>query len=279
MSLPFAAPAAPVDFGRPELPAERRAAILALLLTPDCPRERHAWAEAVRTLETGWLIGEWVDQLPAGARLPVLAALLDESAPEPLPVRQALLLDARRIMCADGRVRPIDRLTWLVMRHRLGGRAWPRRGGLRDDVHLNHLPLALRQAIGHITAYLARLVPAPVQDAVVGVAGTAWYDTVMHDVWGDASALPGCHVPDVDTFGRAAHLLQSLGWMHRPILARLWVDAATTRPGLATRPGEPLPVAAQALWLACTLLDTPLPPALARHFVETPGQGQARDGT
>ena len=40
MSLPFAAPTAPVDFGRPELPAERRAAILALLLTPDCPRER-----------------------------------------------------------------------------------------------------------------------------------------------------------------------------------------------------------------------------------------------
>jgi hypothetical protein len=138
----------------------------------------------------------------------------------------------------------------------------------------------MRQAIARFTAYLSRMVPTTAHDdALVGVAGAAWHDTVLRDVWGDASALPNCHVPDVDELGRAVQTLQALGWMHRPILARLWVDAAVTRPGLITRPGEPLPVAAQALWLACELLDTPLPPALAHHFIETPGQGRQHGGT
>ena len=35
---------------------------------------------------------------------------------------------------------------------------------------------------------------------------------------------------------------------------------------------EPLPVAAEALRLACVLIDTPLPPALAAHFIREPEQ-------
>jgi hypothetical protein len=89
-------------------------------------------------------------------------------------------------------------------------------------------------------------------------------------------------VPDVDTLGRALHTLGELGWMHRPVLVRRWTEAALTHPGLIVHADEPLPTAAEALWLACALLDTPLPPTLACHFIDTPQTadtpGQAGEG-
>ena len=207
--------------------------------------------------------------LPAAARLPVLHALLQRWTTEPLAERQALLLSVRRVMGADGRVGPLDRLVWLAVRHWLAGPARPHRGGLREHNDLDHLPLALRLAIAQFSAGLARLVPCSVPDALVGAAGAAWYDTVMRGVWGTAVHPPTCQVPDVDTLGRALHTLRELGWMHRPVLARQWTDAAQTHPGLIVHADEPLPAAAEALWLACALLDTPQPPALACHFIET----------
>lgn len=247
---------------------ERRAAVLALLLTPDSARERRAWAEETHGVATHAEILAATRQLPAGARLPALDALLGPCAAAPLPERQALLHSVRRVMCADGRVGPLDRLVWLMARHRLAGPTRPHRGGVREHNALEHLPLALRQAIAQFTAYLARLVPASgTPDVLVSAAGATWYDTVMRGVWGAEAHPPTCQVPDVDGLGRALLALQALGWMHRPVLARLWTDAAYTRPGLRVHAGEALPVAAEALWLACTLLDTPLPPALACHFI------------
>lgn len=259
----------------------RQAAVLALLLTPGSARERRAWEEATRDVPASAQVRAWTGQLPAGARLPALNGLLRQCAAEPLEARQALLRSLRRLMCADGQISALDRLAWLLVRQRLAGPARPHRGGVREHNALEHLPLALRQAIAQFTAYLARMVPvgAPTgwgEDGVlVGVAGTAWYDTVMRGVWGPEVVAPTCHVPDVDGLGRALQTLQTLGWMHRPVLARLWTDAATTRPGLLVHAGEALPVAAEALWLACSLLDTPEPPALACHFVQpASGSGQ-----
>jgi hypothetical protein len=264
---------------------ERRAAVLALLLTPDSDRERRAWEEATLGVATRAEVRGWTRQLPASARLPALAGLLVQCAAEPLEQRQALLLSLRRMMCADGQVKALDRLVWLTVRHRLAGPTRPHRGGVRAHNALEHLPLALRQAIAQFTAYLARLVPQgtpEVPGVLVGVAGTSWYDTVMRGVWGADSHPPTCHLPDVDGLGRALQTLQALGWMHRPVLARLWTDAATIRPGLLTHASEGLPVAAEALWLACALLETPLPPAVTCHFIpvdQPSGQEVETDGT
>ena len=264
---------------------ERRTAVLALLLTPGRDRERRAWQEAIRGVTASNQVHSWTQQLPASARLPALAGLLSRCAAEPLESRQALLHSLRRMQCADGRVGALDRLVWLAVRHRLAGPPRPHRGGVRSHNELEHLPLGLRQAIAQFTAYLARLVPQgepDVSGALVGAAGTTWYDTAMRSVWGTVNPPPTCHLPDVDGLGRALQMLQALGWMHRPVLARLWTDAATTRPGLLVHADDGLPVAAEALWLACTLLDTPLPPALACHFipaVQPSGQEAEAGGT
>lgn len=248
---------------------ERRAAVLALLLTPDSDRERRAWAEETRGVGTNAHVRRQTMLLPPAARLPALHMLLQPLATEPLAERQALLMSVRRVMCADGQVGPLDRLVWLAVRHWLAGPQRPHRGGLREHNDLDHLPLALRLAIAEFSGYLARLVPCSPSDALVGATGVIWYDTVMRGVWGTAAHPPTCHVPDVDTLGRALRTLRELGWMHRPVLARLWTDAAHTHPGLIVHADEPLPTAAEALWLACALLDTPLPPVLACHFIET----------
>ena len=253
---------------------ERQAAVLALLQTPGSDRERRAWEEATRGVTASVRVRAWTGQLPASARLPALSGLLRQCAAAPLEERQSLLRSLRRLMCADGRISAIDRLAWLMVRQRLAGPTRPHRGGTREHNALEHLPLALRQAIAQFTAYLARMVPVGasgggvVDGVLVGVAGTAWYDTVMRGVWGAEAVAPTCHVPDVDSLGRALQALQALGWMHRPVLARLWTDAASTRPGLLVHADEHLPLAAEALWLACSLLDTPRPPALSCHFVE-----------
>lgn len=259
---------------------ECHAAVLALLQTPGSARERRAWEEATQGVEHRASLHDCIARLPPGARLPALDRLLHTCADAPLARRQALLQTLRRMMCADGQIRPLDRLAWLVVRHRLAGPARPHRGGLREHNELEHLPLALRQAIAQFTAYLARLVPhatgAGHDGVLVSSAGTLWHDAVLRGVWGHEAHPPTCHVPDVDSLARALQTVQALGWMHRPVLARLWTDAATTRPGLLVHADEPLPVAAEALWLACALLDTPLPPALACHFlVQAEAGGQA----
>jgi hypothetical protein len=250
-------------------PGERRAAVLALLLTPDSARERQAWDEELTGVPSALLVHTQVQLLPPVAHLPVLERLLNIASDSPLAERQALLLSARRVMCADGRVRPRDRLLWLLMRHRLVGQAPPHRGGARESNELTGLPLAMRLALARFSAFLARLVPIPAADAVVGAAGAAWYRMVVNTLWGAAPDPPACQPPDVDTLGRALHTLHELAWMRRPLLARTWVDAALPAWLGCADPADRLP-GAEALRVACDLLDTPLPPSLARLFIEPP---------
>jgi len=56
---------------------ERRAALLALLLTPDSARERQAWTEELAGVSTAVLLHTQVQLLPSAARLPVLERLLN----------------------------------------------------------------------------------------------------------------------------------------------------------------------------------------------------------
>ncbi|MDQ5895960.1 MAG: hypothetical protein QG612_46 [Pseudomonadota bacterium] len=259
---------------------ERQAAVLALLMVSDNAREHRAWQEAVRGVHGAEAMRERIGRLPASARLPALERLLRAAAQDqPVEERQALLQSARRVMCADGSVSPLDRLLWLAMRHQLSGPVRLHRGSMREETGLEHLPLPMRLAIACLSGYLARMVPEPPRQERVDAVGVAWHDQVMRQVWGTATPAPTCQVPDVDQLGRALQTLSGLGWVHRPLLAKAWVDAADTRPGLRSRLEDPLPVAAEALRLACVLIDTPLPPALAAHFIHEPEQEPRAVGT
>lgn len=233
-------------------PGELRAAILALLLTPGSARERRAWQEETSGLSTARSVREEIKKLGPAVRLPWLDQLLGRVARAPLTDRQNLLASARRVMSADGQIRPIDRLHWLLMRQRLGEAmpVTPAAGGQNDIAQTS---LHTRREIARLTAFLARLMPD----------GEAWYLSVMRP-WLDDDTLPPCQAPDADGLVHALQELQMLPWMLKPVLVRAWTAAA-----LRHKPPGPLPgEAADALRLACALLDSPLPPELARHYVE-----------
>jgi hypothetical protein len=260
---------------------ELRAMLLALVMTPGSSRERQCWIEETDELEGVSFLMSDLETLPAPARLPALEAVLVHAAALPLAERQDLAPAVRRVMCADGRVRPLDRLTLLLVRHRLSGTQAPLRASLRDaDPDLGHLPLALRLAAAELSAYLARLVPQADPRARVGSAGAGWHARVVAALWGGSPHPPACQVPDTDALVHAIQTLRQLDWMRRPLLVRVWLDALhalaeqvgapAARGGVAGLGGLDLD-GAEALRLACGLLDTPLPPELSRLFAELPG--------
>jgi Zn-dependent protease with chaperone function len=233
-------------------PGELRATILALLLTPGSQRERRAWRDETRGLSTADALRGEVKKLGPRVRLPWLEALLARVSRAPLLDRQTLMESARRIMAADGQVRPIDRLHLLLLRQRLGEAAGVKAS---TDAHndMAQLSLHLLRQIARLTAFLARLVPE----------GEDWYASVMQP-WLKGDALPPCEAPDADALVHALQEVQALPWMLKPVLVRAWLDAAL----VGKAPGGLSPEAADALRLAAALLDSPLPPELARHYVE-----------
>jgi Zn-dependent protease with chaperone function len=250
-------------------PGERRAALLALLLTPGSAREKQAWREETEGVASAGRVRSDVQLLSFAARAPAFELLLDRSRPAPVPERQALVEAARRVMSADGLVRPIDRLRWLAMRHRLGETRPPRAAAAAAaDNDMTNLPLPMVDHIATMTAFLARLVPAAEAAAAVGAAGHAWYQAVMASWAGryrDAGRdLPPCRPPDADMLMHALWGVQELSWMLRPVLLRAWVDEACAMRETPALREE----AADALRLAALLLDAPLPPVLARHYLE-----------
>lgn len=241
-------------------PGELHAAILALLLTPGSQRERRAWREETKGLSSADALRQDVKTLGPALRLPWLEALLARLARAPLAERQALVEATRRVMTADGLVRPIDRLHWLLLRHRLGDApATLHASGVGND--MAQLSLHTRREIARVTAFLSRLVPdASTPDRT---RSEAWYHTVLQP-WLSGQALPPCEPPDADGLAVALQELQALPWMLKPVLVRAWAEAAWHHKA----PGPLGAEAADALRLACALLDSPMPPALARHYVE-----------
>ncbi len=262
-------------------PGELRAMLLALVLTPGSSRERQCWIEETDMLEGVSFLMSDLALLPASARLAALEAALGHAAALPLVHRQDIAPALRRVMCADGRIRPIDRLTLLLVRQRLAGVTAPQRASLRDaDPELGHLPLAMRIAVADLTAFLARVVPQADPQARVGAAGAGWHARVVAALWGPAPHPPACQVPDTDGLVQALMTVRQLDWMRRPLIVRLWLDALHA---LAEQPGAPVASGgiaslggldlggAEALRVTCGLLDTPTPPELARLFTELPG--------
>lgn len=261
-------------------PLELHATVLALLLPRDSQRALRAWeieCEAhPHSHPAAQALRAHVAALPAAARLPWFETMLARLRSSPLPARQALLAATRRLMGARGTVRPIDRLHWLVMRLRLGeapGVAAP----AGASTALSQLPQADVHAIAMFSAFLSRMVPVAepaaggagaepepgtaAAAAPAPAAGAAWYASVMAP-WAHLGDVPPLALPDTDGIVYALHALQALAWMQRPVLVRGWVTAAQ----LHSRHGRLTDSAADALRLSCALLDSPLPPELARHY-------------
>lgn len=253
---------------------ELRAILLSLILTPGSARERQAWVEETSTIPEARSIIQLIQQLPPEACPALLERVLLEGTAAPPMERIELLRSVRRLMCADGKVRPIDRLRWLLVRHVLarpyGQDLHTVRGSSAGNSDLTKLAPSLRLAIAHLTAYLARIVPMSDPVSKIGAIGIAWYRAALRPWWGDDT--PACELPDGDQLVQAIVDVRSLSWMQRPVLVRTWVDSAVV---VARRHRGPTsgrldlpPEAAEALRLASRLLDTPLPPVLARCFVE-----------
>ena len=245
---------------------ELQAVLLALLLPAGSRRALRAWRIETEELPIAGALREDVLSLATASRLPWFETLLARMAPMPLATRKGLLEATRRVMSARNQIRPVDRLHWLVMRQQLGeAPQYGPRSGADADISQLHESAVL--AIAAYTAFLSRMVPG---ERGSGDGGNAWYATVM-ETWQHRADVPPCAPPDIDGLVRALHGLRLLPWMQRPVVVRNWVGAAVRH----SRYGHLDDTAADALRLSCTLLDSPLPPDLAEHYIETTQETQA----
>lgn len=257
--------------GRLQGPHELQAALMALLLPQGSKRALIAWRIDNELAHNAQALLDDVLSLRPAARLPWFERLLVRLAAAPLTARKTLLESTRRLMSARNRIRPIDRLHWLAMRQRLGE---PAQFGARTgaDGDISQLQESAVMSIAAYTAFLARMVPgvpmatgldAAAAKEATARAGAAWYATVMTP-WQHRADVPECVAPSVDGVVLALQGLRTLPWLQRPVVVRGWVGAAVQH----SRHGRLDDTAADALRLSCTLLDCPLPPDLARHYIE-----------
>ena len=250
--------------GRVHGTGELHAVLLALLLPQGSKRAVRAWR--IETAQTPGAdpLREHAAQLSGAARLPWFELLLSRMAVQPLAARQSLLQAPRRVMGARGTARPIDRLHWLTMRRRLGEVA-PL--AARPEAHVEVAEWLESDVLGvaAYTAFLSRMVPG---DTVDSAEGRGWYDIVM-STWLPFAEIPEWQPPDADAMVEALAKMQTLSWMQRPVIVRNWVTTAISR-SRGLRLGD---LSADALRLSCGLLDSPLPPELARHYITLPGEG------
>lgn len=256
-------------------PGERRAVLLALLLEPGNPAEARAWEAECAGLAGADRWRDEVGRLGPAARLPVFEALLERSCAAPQAERAALVEAARRVMGADGRMRPLDLLRWLVLRQRLvealeaSPTAHPAAAAERSPVAAGGA--AARVAFGLLTRFLMRLLPRAPDGAAPEAAQLAWRERVLEaapdDVPDEAPPAGAAAAGAADGEGllRAWRTLQAESWMRRPLRLRAWIDALPP-PGLAALE----PPAAEALCLCAMLLDVPRPSGLAARYRVAP---------
>lgn len=232
-----------------------KTALLALLLTPNLPGRVRIWREETALVPEAESIRADIAQLGSSTRLPWFELMLARMGAAPLAERQALLHSARRVLGPPGL--PIDRLLWLAMRRHFGEHAATRAHG-PNDPEISRLSIADLLHVAHFTAHLARMVPSDDPEE-----GQRWYQAVMAR-WLKPVETPPWQRPDVDALVHALNGLQAMSWMQRPQVVRTWVAAALpagAHDGL--KPG-----AADALRLSSLLLDSPMPPDLARQYAE-----------
>lgn len=240
---------------------ELQAALLALLLPPGSKRSARAWE--IETAKSPGIEGlrEHAASLSGAARLPWFELLLSRMALQPISAKQDLLRATRRVMGARGVVRPVDRLHWLAMRRGLG-EVPPLAARAEASVEVVEWLETDVLALAVYTAFLSRMV---IDEAADGEGGARWYASVMHH-WQPYAHAPPFEAPDAESVFEALARLQTLSWMQRPVVVRSWVIAALKANG-GVRLGDS---AADALRLTCTLLDSPQPPELERHYITLP---------
>jgi hypothetical protein len=247
--------------GRVHGAGELHAALLALLLQPGSKRAVRAWQLDTANTPGVEALREHAANLSGAARLPWFELLLSRMATQPLAARQQLLQATRRVMSARGTTRPIDRLHWLALRRGLGEVA-PLAARPESHVEVAEWLESDVLNIAAYTAFLSRMVPGDEVDAPLG---RSWYDAVMA-MWLPFAEVPEWQLPDAEAMGEALGKLQTLSWMQRPVVVRNWVTSALNL-SRGQRLGD---LSADALRLTCGLLDSPLPPELARHYIALP---------
>jgi hypothetical protein len=245
-------------------PGELRAALLAIVRTPGSRREFNAWRDEVADVPSADAIRHDLDKLDPAARVPWFELFCKRLAEAPPLQRKQIAEAVRRVMRADGRVRPIDRLLWLAVRRQLGEAKSPL-APAQGDNDLSALTPDQVSAVAKYSAYISRLIPQREVEAALDdqteVPGERWFRVVMSN-WPAATATR--EPVDGDALLRALRMIQALPWMLRPVLVRAWYEAATV-----LSEGRPLASdAADALRLTCLLVDSPMPEGLARQFIE-----------
>jgi len=245
------------------------AVLLALLLPSGSRRALKAWQLDTAAIAGVEPLRQHVASLSGAARLPWFERLLARMAAQPLAARQELLQATRRVMGARGTANPIDRLHWLMMRRGLGEVA-PLAARPEASTEVAEWLESDVLAIAACSAFLSRLVPGPVVDAP---QGRPWYDAVMA-MWLPFAEVPEWQPPNAEAMVEALAKMQTLSWRQRPVIVRNWVTTAINMSS-----GQRLSdLAADALRLICGLLDSPLPPELARHYIALPSEA-ARQGS
>ena len=245
-------------------PLAWQCATLALMVTTRSQHERVVWIEFARDLPDALRLFDDIATLPVHRRLPWFEHFARRLAPGPVAARQEVVIAARRMMTADGMVTRMDQLRWVALRHLLAGSAVSPPEAARDD--LDVLDAELAHCVCVFSAFLSHLVPAP--DLTLDLSGhqlvgQTWYDIVTAP-WHDRLTVPLRSGHDIDASLRALRALQAMPWLLRPVLVRRWYDAARELTDGQALHAE----AADALRLAGTLLDCPVPPELGRQFVE-----------
>jgi hypothetical protein len=234
-----------------------RATLLALVMDDEAEAVSAVWQCETADVPSAHALREDVLCLDERTRLPTVEALLDRVRALPKAQRRPLLRSYRRVMAARGAVRPIDRLQWLQMRRRLGDRPLPALAPAVNN-EMTRLPLEMREHVAAVTSYLARIVP----DGRAEV-GAVWRDAVLARFMPLDDQVPRV-TPDADGLAHACSEIGAMPWMLRPVLMRAWVDCAV----LLSEHGRLSGPTADALRLMAGLLDSPLPPALARCYAE-----------
>jgi hypothetical protein len=251
---------APLQLLRINDAATLNAALLALLVPPGSRRPALVWQVETAGNPQAPAMRDEVATLAAVTRLPWMEKLLVRMARQPLAERERLLASARRIIQARGAAWPIDLLRWLVMRRRLGD-VHAFSSPAAADLSFSQLPEDDVHAIARYSAFLARLVP---QSTIDSTGHARWYGAVMQS-WEGRVPVPPCDpAPDPDALVNALRQMQGLPWLQRPMIARAWVNAAVRH----SESGRLVQDAADALRMSCTLLDSPMPPELAAHYIQ-----------
>ena len=242
---------------------ELQATVLALILPSGSRRALRAWQIETANTKGAEALRAHAEALSGAARLPWLEELLKRMAAQPLAARQSLLQSTRRVMGARGVARPIDRLHWLTMRRGLGEVA-PLAARPEANIEVAEWLESDVLTVAVYSAFLSRMVPG---DEVDSAAGQAWYDAVM-STWQPFAEIPPWQPPNAEAMVEALTRMQTLSWMQRPVIVRTWVTTAQTQ----SRGLRLADLSADALRLSCTLLDSPLPPELSRHYIAVPGE-------